>query len=149
MSKITYKWDESTGTAVCSILYNDTEYVGVAQCHPDDDDFKSELIGSELAYLRACLKVLQGTKREKWVELKAYKSLEGSLVPSPRFNPDSFEAKMLTQKIDTAKEDIDIIKECIEDLRNKIYTKIEASEKFYQGVRKNRKQREEALKEVK
>ena len=148
MSKINYKWDEINGIAMCSILYKDIEYVGTAQCHPDDTDFKSQLIGSELAYLRACLKVLQGLKKEKWTELKALKSLEGSLVPSPRFNPDSFEAKMLTKRIEITTEDIDVIKECIDDLRDKIHRNIEEGENFYQSIRKNRKQRKEALKEV-
>ena len=147
MTKVKYKWDEERGFAMCSILYHDKSYVGIAQCHPDDDDFKSELVGSNLAYLRANIQLLQGIKNEKRIELKALKTLYGSLTPSPKFNPKSFEAKVLLNQIDIITEDIEFIKECIQQLRNQISRDIESSEQFYQGIRKNRKQREDALKE--
>ena len=146
MSKTTYFWEEETGIATCTIHYHDKKFIGVAQCHPDDEDFKSELVGSELAYLRASVRVMQEIKNEKWIELKALKGLYGSLTPSPKFKVDSFEAKMLRQRIDTTREDIDILKDVIGDLKNRIHAQIEDSENFYQGVRKNRRQREEALK---
>ena len=139
MGKATYKWDETTGTATCRIPYNHMEFIGTAQCHPEDEDFKSELIGSEIAYSRACIKVLQAMKTERRAQLHAFKE----------FNPDSFEAKMMRKKMDEISIDIDALKECIECVREDIRNSIDVAENFYQKIRKNRKQREEALRLLK
>lgn len=149
MGKATYKWDETTGTATCRIPYNHMEFIGTAQCHPEDEDFKSELIGSEIAYSRACIKVLQAMKTERRAQLHAFKELYGSIQPSPKFNPDSFEAKMMRKKMDEISIDIDALKECIECVREDIRNSIDVAENFYQKIRKNRKQREEALRLLK
>jgi hypothetical protein len=146
MGKTIYTWDETTGTATCRIPYNHSEYIGVAKCHPEDEDFKSELIGSELAYSRACIKVLQAIKNEKRAQLQVLKELYGSLDPSPRFNPNSFEAKMMRKKMDEVKADIEMAKDCICLVREDIDKDITKAENFYQKVRKNRKQRDDALK---
>lgn len=148
MGKTIYTWDEGAGVATCRIPYNHSEYVGIAVCHPDDEDFKSELIGSELAYSRACIKVLQAIKNEKRAQLHVLNELYNSLNPSPKFNPDSFEAKMMRKKMDEVHLDMDVAKECIETIRKDIHESIGSAEEFYQKIRKYRKQRDEALKEV-
>ena len=52
----TYK--VSDNTYVVEIKYEDNTYVGTSHCHPDDEEFKSEIVGFHIAYLRAVKKVL-------------------------------------------------------------------------------------------
>ena len=144
MKKTIYSWDEDTGVATCSIFYQDKEYKGQAICHQEDKDFQSRLIGSDLAYLRACIKLLQGIKQSKRDELKGVKSVYYSLTPSPRFNPNSFETHMIKQRIEELEEDIEVSKSLIQNLQTQIKKSIDTSDEFYKSVRKDRERRAKA-----
>jgi hypothetical protein len=56
---------------------------------------------------------------------------------------------MMRKKMDEISIDIDALKECIECVREDIRNSIDVAENFYQKIRKNRKQREEALRLLK
>ena len=57
LKDIEYKYGE--GSAVCIIKYNGYDFVGRADCHPDDEDFESERVGLTIAESRANIKVLR------------------------------------------------------------------------------------------
>ena len=49
MKKPIFTWDLETGEALCVIKDKDKIYYGVAKCHPDDFDMKSEKTGCFIA----------------------------------------------------------------------------------------------------
>ena len=84
------------GSACCIIIYNGFEFVGEAQCHPDDMDMESERTGLCIAEARAMIKVMR-FKRDYEIapQLKILNHLYSNMSTSKYFNPKSYEAKML------------------------------------------------------
>ena len=53
---ITYEYNE--GSAKCIINYNGFDFIGLAKCHPEDEDMKSEYTGCAIASMRAEIEML-------------------------------------------------------------------------------------------
>lgn len=142
ISKPMFDWDKETGTACC-ILYDklrNKSFVGLAQCHPEDEDMMSEKTGCNLAFLRAQLKVLQDYKNNELIPgLNALNQLYYSIDRSKYFDKNHYEVKVLLNQIDLKKADIETTKEAINNIRKEIKTMIDEKEDFYQKIRKNRK----------
>ena len=58
---------------------------------------------------------------------------------SKKFNPNSYETKMLLNQIKIKEEDISEVKSIISNLKKDLKDMIDEKEDFYQKVRKNRK----------
>jgi hypothetical protein len=52
------KYEYLLGQSMCTIKYKGKEFIGIANCHPDDTDFESERVGMTIAEARANIKVL-------------------------------------------------------------------------------------------
>ena len=89
-------YGEEKGMSICKLETKYGLFVGKAKCHPDDFDMKSEKVGCEIAYSRAAIKSLK-YERECIIKpsLKSLKQLYYSMKHSKKFNPKSYEAKML------------------------------------------------------
>ena len=137
-----FSWDEETGIASC-ILYNKANnktYLGIAQCHTDDFDMMNEKTGCNIAFLRAKIKAFQSYKNDELTPaLSALKQLYFSMNRSKKFNPNSYETKMLLNQIKIKEEDISEVKSIINNLKKDLKDMIDEKESFYQKVRKNRK----------
>lgn len=91
-----FKWYGEIGKAICQLHTKYGVFGGTASCHPDDKDMMSEKVGCEIAYSRAAINSLK-YERDCIIKpsLKALRQLYFSMKHSKKFNPKSYEAKML------------------------------------------------------
>lgn len=121
-------WIPETGTASCIIsdtINNITlEGFGMAQCHLDDEPFKSELTGAYIAEARARINILC-KKRDYDAKpaLMALKHLQSTIINSKYYNKDSYETKRLRKEIKNKEEEIIYLNNLIKEEREslKIY----------------------------
>jgi len=121
--KESYNWNEETGKAIVKVEDNmGHTFIGVAQCHPDDMDIKSKNLGLELADIRARLNAIRHIRdNEIKPALKMLKHLQSTMEKSKRYNPKSYEARMLRRQIHMHQSDLLNIKNLISDY--KVYMK--------------------------
>ena len=125
-----FMWNEETGMCTCAIVLDDfLQGFGIAECHPNDEDVKSEYTGSHIAELRAQINLLQNFKnRELRPGLKALLHLKGTMILSKKYNPDSYEAKRLNVEIKNFRKDIEDIQKAIEETKQNLYDYINLKE---------------------
>lgn len=134
-----YEWDEQKGIASCTLKYKNMEFKGIAQCHPEDIDFKSEITGLLIAEIRASIMVLQFYKNnELQTALNALNQLYYSMNRSKHFNKKDYAVRMLIRQIKQKEADIKTIKTLIEKRKTDMYQFINDKEELYNKLRKNR-----------
>lgn len=139
MNTMAFSYDAEENLASCIISYNGMEFVGIAQCHPDDFDFASERTGCTIAELRAHIKMLRYRRDgEITPTLKTFKHMMDCMKTSKKFNPKSYEAKMIRNKINQLEDELHEIKSDIKYFNNNLRTYINGKEEVYQKVRKAR-----------
>ena len=96
MNKPKFEWYEEDRQAICTLRTKYGVFKGIASCHPDDEDMMSEKVGCEIAYSRAAIESLK-YERDCIIKpsLKSLRQLYFSMKHSKKFNPKSYEAKML------------------------------------------------------
>ena len=57
-----------------TIKYNGRKYIGYAICHPDDEEFFSEKVGKNIAYMRACINAMFGERAKARKEYEFLKN---------------------------------------------------------------------------
>ncbi len=135
-----FTWNEETGVATCTIFDANVSYVGVSYCHPTDRDMMSPKTGQNLAYMRAQVKALQAHKNnEIKPALNALKQLYYSMKHCGKFNPESYENKMLQRQIAMQEDDLKITKDMIHNIQLEMKHMIDEKDDFYKKVRANRK----------
>lgn len=134
-----YAWDEEVGTASCVIFYKDKQFVGIACCHPEDDDMRSALTGQTIAEMRATIDYLKYVRDvEIKPQLASLKQLYFSMKHSKRFNPKSYEAKTLIRHIKSYEDDLANIKKMIEQERTDLRQYINQKDAMYRLLRSKR-----------
>ena len=116
-------WDAETNTATCVLTdAYDKKYIGVAVCHPDDEDMASEKTGCEIALRRANIEYIKSIRDQIKHELGALEHLYYVMNRSKQFNPKSYENIMLQRQIRLKKIDLTTIKEEIAKMAEKYGT---------------------------
>lgn len=128
---------ESNAVTICQIFDKFGKvYVGQAVCHPDDRDMVNEMTGAALAQMRAELSMLRDLRDSEIIpELKAIRRIYNSLKKHKK--------PLLRRELNTAEFTYAAIKGVIKGKKQEIADFILAKEKFYQGVRRNRRLEEE------
>ena len=137
--KTTFHFNEETGFCLCTIKIRGNQYIGVAQCHPDDMDMVNQKTGENIAYHRAVMEMLRDERKRLQHELAGLKGLYYSMNNSPLFNPKSYEAKSLYRQISFREDDISSVNDLIKEIQRYINGYISDKDEFYQKIRKNRK----------
>ena len=134
-----FHYDKETGCSTCVIETKYGKFSGTACCHPDDMDMASEKVGCEIAYSRAAIDSLK-YERDNVIKpsLKALKQLYYSMNRSKKFNPKSYEYKMLKRQIECWEFDLAVIGDMIDTERTWIRDYINTKEALYQNIRANR-----------
>lgn len=134
-----FHYDKETGCSTCVIETKYGKFSGTACCHPDDMDMASEKVGCEIAYSRAAIDSLK-YERDNVIKpsLKALKQLYYSMNRSKRFNPKSYEYKMLKRQIECWEFDLAVIGDMIDTEKTWIRDYINTKEALYQNIRANR-----------
>lgn len=132
-----FTWDETTGVCSCIIFLDDfLQGFGMAQCADEDRDVFSEKTGMHIAELRAQIDLLQKYKNNILRPgMKALEHLKSTMVHSPRFNPESYEAKRLNVEIKNYQKDIADINEAIYAAKQNLYDHIDLHEKIAKRIR--------------
>ena len=138
-NKPIFHYDKETGCSTCIIETKYGKFSGTACCHPDDMDMASEKVGCEIAYSRAAIDSLK-YERDNVIKpsLKALKQLYYSMNRSKKFNPKSYEYKMLKRQIECWEFDLSVINDMINTERIWIRDYINTKEALYQNIRANR-----------
>lgn len=135
-----FQWDKDYGSALCILTEGNNSFVGYANCHPDDEDMMSEKTGLTIALYRAEIKFYQHIKNnEIKPQLKALKQVYYAMNRSKKFNPNSYENKMLQRQIHQLEIDLDTIKDLLDNKKETLRDYINEKEKLYQKIRDNRK----------
>lgn len=135
MKKEKFHWDPETGTATCTVEFEGKVYKGVAKCHPDDRDFMSEKTGLDYAFSRARIAALKDYKHMLTAQLKAMKQFYYSINMSKKFNPKSYESKMLRRQLHLLENDLTTAKELLFAERLNLNNRIKAKDIFYKHTR--------------
>lgn len=135
-TKPIFHYDSETGCSTCVVETKYGKFSGTACCHPDDMDMASEKVGCEIAYSRAAIESLK-YERDNVVKpsLKALKQLYYSIKHSKKFNPKSYENKMLRRQIENWEFDLATINNIIETERKYIHNYIETKDSLYKHIR--------------
>lgn len=134
-----FHYDKETGCSTCVIETKYGKFSGTACCHPDDMDMASEKVGCEIAYSRAAIDSLK-YERDNIIKpsLKALKQLYYSMRHSKKFNPKSYENKMLKRQIENWEMDLNNINTMIKSENDWIRDYINTKEILYTNIRNNR-----------
>lgn len=134
-----FEWNDDKGIAICVIHTPYGDFSGNATCHTDDKDMMSKKVGCEIAYCRATIKMLT-YRRDCQIKpaLKALKQLYYSMKHSKKFNPKSYESKMLRRQIENWEFDLDIVNDMLNTERKYVHDYIMTKELLYQDLRAKR-----------
>lgn len=153
MARYSYEYDKENGVSTCVITNKQGKiFVGMAQCHPDDVDMKSEYTGSAIAEMRAERAALRDMRDNEIIpELRALRELYGSMKHSTKFNPKSYENIMLQRMIRQKEAELADVRLLVSQQNQNIKEFIYEKEKCYQGIRRNRAiaAQEQGQKEIK
>lgn len=139
MKKPIFTWDLESGEALCVIKNKEKVYYGIAKCHPEDMDMKSEKTGCFIAEERAKIMMLRSKRDELKIELNALKKYYASMCKSKYFDKTSYPIKRLLNHMSRIKKDIIDIKELLQHEQKILNVYISEKEKFYKKIRENRK----------
>lgn len=135
-----FEYNEETCSALCVLSDGINTYIGTAQCHDEDRDMASEKTGYEIAFKRAKIEYFKSVKKNEILPaLKALKQVYYTMKHSKKFNPKSYENKMLWRQIRSYEFDLDIINEMLTKERQSLNQYIQEKDKFYKRIRANRK----------
>lgn len=131
-----YFWDPDGNVCTCVITYDGREFMGVATCHPNDKDVRSNFTGENIAGNRAFIKVIQYIKdNEIDKPLNLLTNLYKNMETSYRFNPKSFEAKQLYREIKEFQKAQQVAKETIASIKAELKQYIDDKDKAAQLYR--------------
>lgn len=124
------------GSSCCIIRYKGFEFVGEAQCHPDDMDFESERTGLCIAEARATIKLMK-FKRDYEIKpaLRAIQHLHTNMQTSTQYNKKSYEAKMVYSQLKTLQKELDAINSDINEEKKYLKEYIDKKDTFHNRLR--------------
>lgn len=139
MKNVVYEWQPEEGLAICKVYYNNIEFKGTASCHPDDIDMCSKMTGQTIAELRAEIKKLQHIRdNELRPQLKVLNQLYYAMNRSKEYNKKSYESKMLYRAIKNISNELDMIKEMLDNDRKFLKEYIDLKDMYYKNIRSRR-----------
>jgi len=111
--------------------------IGTAMCHEDDVDMMSWRTGEEIAFKRAKMDALRIHRDcDLKPQLAALKQLYYSMKHSSKFNPNSYENRMLQRQIRAIEFELTTIKEMLVYEHQNLRDYIKGKDKLYQKIRK-------------
>lgn len=136
-----FTWDPENRTAICAITDGKNTFYGTAYCHPDDLDMMGEKTGCEIAFRRARIKAYKYNSSQLKERLAGLNQLYYSMKHSKKFNPKSYENKMLQRQIRLITSDLATLKEMVASEEQELKALIAAKEGFYKAIRQQRQAR--------
>ena len=127
------------GRSVCTIEYKGICFIGDAKCHEQDNDFKSEKTGLQIAEIRANIKLLQFRRdTEIKPQIKILKHLLHNIQSSKYHNPKAYESIMIRKQLKALNADLNEINGIINDEKKYLKDYIDKKDDFYNKIRAKR-----------
>lgn len=127
------------GRSVCTIEYKGICFIGDAKCHEQDNDFKSEKTGLQIAEIRANIKLLQFRRdTEIKPQIKILKHLLHNIQSSKYHNPKAYESIMIRKQLKALQADLNEINGIINDEKKYLKDYIDKKDDFYNKIRAKR-----------
>ena len=133
-----FSWDEELGFASCILTDGENTYYGHAQCCPEDDEFRSEKTGCQIALHRACISMYKHYRDILKIKLSALNQYYYSIVQSKQFDSESYEVRMLLRQISMIKTDLATAKKMIADEKQSLKEYLSLKAELHTKIRRNR-----------
>lgn len=145
MNRMIEHWDEEHGVYRIVLRYRTPsgiilEGIGIAECHPDDYPFMSQLTGNMIAGYRAEIDLI---KKVNNYEIKpgidVLKHVYCTMTHSKKYNPKSYEAIRIKKELAHLMDELEENKQTIAYIQNELKEYIQNKEKVYQRIREGQK----------
>lgn len=145
MNRMIEHWDEEHGVYRIVLRYRTPsgiilEGIGIAECHPDDYPFMSQLTGSMIAGYRAEIDLI---KKVNNYEIKpgidTLKHVYCTMSHSKQYNPKSYEAIRIKKELAHLMDELEENKQTMAYIKNELKEYIDNKEKIYQRIREGQK----------
>ena len=139
MNNISFNWDEETGQSVCTLIDRDKIYQGFAWCREEDRDMMNEKTGCTIAEYRAYIAWAKSVRdNEIKPKLAALKEFKNTINHSIKCDPKTYIPKMLDRQIRHYEEELEIIKDTINNYKGELNSYLKNKAEFYEKIRRNR-----------
>ena len=141
MSKLKTKvahFDRETGKSIYVYQYKQHRFVGEAQCHEDDMDMCSELVGLKLAETRAFYQFLKVKRSELEIRLQTLEGMVQNMLTSKSFDMTSKYGRKLQWAICETRLELQDCREGIKNIPKYLQNDIAARDALYVKLRKRR-----------
>lgn len=142
LKRIKLEYNDTNKTALCEYRYKHHTFYGVAECHEDDLDFASELVGLDLAEQRAYLEYLKVKREELAIRYQTLKGFYEQLKADKNFDTNSTYSRKMAAEIVYCHYELSDCRAAIRDIPKRLDAKIKGREDLYQKIRKARKEEE-------
>lgn len=134
-----YTWDADNGIAIVEQTIDNKHIKGTAKVAEEDKQFANKYTGLTIAELRMNLDYAkQHIEYDLKPQLFILNHVLGTMKKSPRFNPESYEAKRILAERQNIIDDIGQFKEWAQTTRDYLKTYIEHKDTFYRMVEKGK-----------
>lgn len=132
-----YTWDADNGIATVEQTIDNKHIKGTAKVAEEDKQFANKYTGLTIAELRMNLDYAkQHIEYDLKPQLFILNHLLGTMKKSPRFNPESYEAKRIFAERQNIIDDIEQFKNWSQATRDYLKEYIEHKDLFYRMVEK-------------
>ena len=126
----------TTNSIMMRINVNGQAYYGFANCHPDDQDFYSEKVGSTIAHMRAEINAFRDLRDHAAYEWKTLKkafadAYQNNATPCPQFQKAVWQAENRYRKYQQA----------VKDMRATLSNYLKNQDKVISSLRRQREQK--------
>lgn len=145
MKQIIEHWDGEKGVASCIIQYKTTsgvelQGIGIAQCAPQDTEFKSALTGGLIAEYRAEIDLFKKINNyEIKPAITALKHVYCTMRHSKQYDPKSYEAVRLKKELAHLMDEFEENKNSIKELKQNLSKYIQEKDDFYRKLEAGQK----------
>ena len=140
IDKTRYDYDEETGITVVDKIIDGKYVCGEARVAPQDKPYANAFTGYAIAECR--LNIDYARKHIEYdlkPQLFILNHLLGTMAKSPRFNPNSYEAKRIYAERQNILDDIEQFKSYIEATKDYLHDYIVNKDNFYRRLDKGQK----------
>ena len=145
MKDIIEHWDAKHGISRCVLNYKTSSGIiltgiGIAECHPEDEEFMSELTGSVIAEYRAQIDLLkQINNYEIKPGIAALKHVYCTMLHSKQYNPKSYEAIRIKKELAHLMDELEENRKGISEIRKNLKEYINNKDKLYKKIKEGQK----------
>ncbi len=145
MGKLKAKYqnfDKETGKATFVYSYGSYLFEGEAQCHEDDADMSSELVGLKYAETRAFYQYLKVRRGELQLRLSTLEGMLNNMITSKDFDITTKYGKKMQVAICETRMELKDCRDGLENIPQYLKDDISARDGMYKKIREKRKNKD-------